>query len=475
MRNSTLRRGLILVALLAAALASGPGVAAGALTVTSATLDRATSVSTPPGGVISASVTTRITPPNRSWRSTRQRLGTATTCMNTRDRSGPGLRRADYDLAAPGAPGDYDAGFAAAGGRDCSGATSPEKVLREAIRVTAPARNPNMVPVCGLDVMLVLDESGSIAQSGATGTVRAAARGFLDALAGTGSSVSIVDFSTTAAQPVPYTTVTETTIGNVFAPYLRNGYRPSGWTNWEAACQRVQSANAAIGGPRADLVLFMTDGDPTAYDRPGRRPATGLVPGDATALRRAAAVADLVKGQGSHVMALGVGAAATSAASERRLTAVSGFQRYPDEQPDIGRGDYALVDDFDDLPAALRAFAVALCKGSVAVTKLVDEGDGVYRPDPGWSITAEVDTTPGGYAWLQPPPAAPGPRTATTDKDGVASFQWRPKVPTATSVATLQETPRPGYALVDWACVVTTPGPAPEPPPPAPAPGSRPA
>ena len=321
--------------------------------------------------------------------------------------TGTGTHSTTFNLTAPGTPGDYDAGFTAASGSNCTGTESSEKVLQEAIRVTTPAPNPNLTPVCGIDVMLVLDESGSIASTGATDTVRDAARGFLDALSGTGSSVSIVDFSTSAAQPVPYTTVTPGSIDSVFAPYLKNGYKPSGWTNWEAAFQKVREANAVPSGIKADLVLFITDGDPTAYNRAGGSPVTGVVEGDVTALRRAAAEADAVKAQRSHVLALGVGAAVTSAASERRLTAISGFDQYPDPEPDFGKADYALVKDIDDLPAALRAFAVALCKGSVAVTKLVDEGDGVFRPDPGWDITADVVTSPGSYTWTLPPPATP--------------------------------------------------------------------
>ena len=46
-----------------------------------------------------------------------------------------------------------------------------------------------------------------------------------------------------------------------------------------------------------------------------------------TAMRPAREQADLVKGQGSHVFALGVGAAVTKPSSASRLTAVSGFDQ----------------------------------------------------------------------------------------------------------------------------------------------------
>ena len=95
--------------------------------------------------------------------------------------------------------------------------------------------------------MLVLDESGSIASSNATGAVRTATKSFLVALSGTGSEVSIVDFSSTAGRPIPYTVVTPESITGTFNPYIDNangnGYNPNGWTNWEAAFQKVDEAN----------------------------------------------------------------------------------------------------------------------------------------------------------------------------------------------------------------------------------------
>ena len=456
MRATALRvRGAILLVALLAALAAGQGAASAAVQVTGATLEGASSVSTPPGGVMEAEVTAKITA-NSTWAATRARIGADATCVNHGDVSGSGTRTRTFNVTAPGTPGDHDAGFTASTTNDCTGGTGAEEVLTEAVRVTAPGPNPNLAPVCGIDVMLVLDESGSIGNNAQN--VRDAARAFLDALSGTGSSVSIVDFSTTARQQVPYTTVTQDSITKVFVPYLKNGYAPNGWTNWEAAFQVVKQANATRGGTKADMVFFITDGDPTAHNT-ATGTVTGLTEGDATALRRAAAEADLVKAQGSHVLAMGVGAAVTQDDSARRLTAISGFDRYPTPQSDLGKADYTLIQDFDDLAAALREFAVALCQASVSVTKLVDEGDGTYRSDPGWSFTATVSTSPGSYAWVKPPtPPTPGPRTQVTDDDGVVTFQWKPENATATSQVSVEEHRRPGYEPVDWECVKNAPG-----------------
>jgi hypothetical protein len=326
--------------------------------------------------------------------------------------------------------------------------------LQDGLRVTAPAANPNLPPRCGINVMLVLDESGSIASSGQTETVKSATRAFLNALAGTGAKVSIVDFSSSAARPVPYTTVTAETIANTFNPYLATGYKPNGYTNWEAAFGEVRAANDLK--PLADLVVFITDGDPTARNKTGGGYET-VPEGDVRAMRPAAIQADLVKEQGSHVFAIGVGTAVTKPASARRLTAISGFDSYPGTA--FEAADYTLVQNFDDLAAALRKIAVALCEASVTITKLVDEGDGVFRPDPGWEFSASVSMKAGTYTWVQPaPPPEQGERTQTTDEDGIATFQWKPTDSTATSTVTISETVTAGYAFVDATCATDAPG-----------------
>jgi uncharacterized repeat protein (TIGR01451 family) len=328
--------------------------------------------------------------------------------------------------------------------------------LSNGLRVTPPAPNPNLPPRCGIDVMLVLDKSGSISSSGQTETVRNAARAFLDALSGTGAAVSIVDFNATAGRPVGYTTVTPNSIASVFEPYLVNQYKPTGLTNWEDAFQEVKEANTQ--GPVADLVVFITDGDPTTYNGAGGR---NVGEGAVAAMRPAALEADLVKGQGSHVFAMGVGAAVTTPTSARRLTAISGFDQYP--QTNFALADYTLVQDFAQLAQALRQIAIELCQASVTVTKVVDEGDGVYRPDPGWRFTASVSMSAGGYAWLQPAPPPPtGPRSETTNKDGVATFQWKPSNASATSTVTLTEDLKAGYDFVDATCSTSAPGKTPK-------------
>ena len=402
---SRVRVGLALVALVLVALAS-QGNALGALTANSAKLNGVTSVSTPPGGVLSANLNVSVTS-GSNWRGTQYGFNAPnpTTCVNTSDRGSSGSNT--FNVTAPATPGDYAAQFRARGANDCTGESSNVLALPAAVKVTTPAPNPDLPPRCGINVMLILDESGSIGSSGATQDVRNAAKAFIGALSGTGSKVSIIEFSTSANRPVGYTTVTPETIASTFNPYLDNQYNPNGWTNWEDAFRLTKQANDQ--GPVADLVVFVTDGDPTAHNNPSGGPTTGLTEGDSVALGRAATEADLVKEQGSHVLALGVGSAVTKPQSATRLTAVSGTDQIPPAS--IETGDYTLVQNFGDLAAALAKLATELCQSSVTVTKLVDNLDGKgYQPKADWKFTTSVSVNTGTSDWITPSRRRPRPR-----------------------------------------------------------------
>ena len=408
-----LTRWVALVAFAAAVLAA-QGVAAGALSGVSASLATqsggtgAQSVSTPPGGVLSARVIANATGSSK-WRATSWQIGPNGDCADHSDQSGSG-KSATFNVTAPGTPGDYGATFTPRGDNNCGGEQGTPVSLVNGVRVTAPAPNPKLKSECGLNVMFILDKSGSIGDS--ADDVRNAARAFLTGLSGTGSKVSIIDFSTSANRPIDYTTVTPQTINDVFNPYLQNQYKPNGWTNWEDAFQLTREANEAHEAnpadptkPLADLVVFITDGDPTARNDPPHSPVTNLPEGEAYALQKATAQADIVKSQGSHIFAIGVGAAVTKPTSAARLTAVSGPNQYPATA--FESADYTLVTNFADLADQLRQIATALCSSSVTVTKQVDEADGNgYRVASGWSFTTSLTVSEGHYKSVPPSPDA---------------------------------------------------------------------
>ena len=457
--------GILATAGVVGALAAWPGAASAQLTVSDATIDgKANSASSPPGGVLPATVTG--SGGGVEWRGTQWRFGSdAKECANTTNSTGD--QTVGFNVTAPGQPGDYNAGFTARGsGAPCEGAESAEHVVTDALEVTAPATNPALPQRCGINVMLVLDRSGSIGENAEN--VRIASRAFLNALSGTGSHVSIVDFSTNAARPVAYHLVTGEvqpdgtgatgTIESEFEPYLKDKYRSDGWTNWEDAFTEVKAANDEAGKPEfpngrlADLVVFITDGDPTARNTDDGDTVTNLVEGEVEAMRRAAEEADVVKGQGSRVFALGVGAAVTKPTSARRLTAVSGFDQYPGTP--FKSADYTLVKQFDQLAQALREIVAELCGAGISVTKYVDEGDGEYVADGGWDFTARV-SVPGGFRWILPENETGESATATTGDGGIARFLWRPTNLDATStVEIVDERTDPGYTYVSSVCDV---------------------
>ncbi len=98
----------------------------------------------------------------------------AQQCANTADSTGGTNTVA---VTAPGDPATTTPAsrrrtFTAWSDNDCKQTSSTEFVLKDALTVTPPRPNPNLPPRCGINVMLVLDESGSIASSGQTETVQ---------------------------------------------------------------------------------------------------------------------------------------------------------------------------------------------------------------------------------------------------------------------------------------------------------------
>jgi uncharacterized repeat protein (TIGR01451 family) len=452
-------------------LVGWPGVASAQRTVTDATLDGGRDTWSPPGGVIPASVSTSGT---AAWAGTQYRFGGAAGTRECVSTSTGGATRS-FNVTAPGLDrgvGTYDARFWVRGTSGCVTTESNQFVLEDALRLVGPGTNPGLPPRCGINVMLVLDESGSITASQAN-DVRDAARAFLGALSGTGSAVSIIEFNDRARRPVGYTTVTDDTIREVFNPYLGpTPGRPADQvfdprnpvvnaTNWQDAFLEVSRANDSAQEPNADLVLFMTDGDPTAYINDAGNAVTGLTFGHVEALRRAALAADVVKDEGSHVLALGVGEAVTQPNSVRRLTAISGPDRWGGEN--FERADYTLVEDFDDLARRFRQIVTALCRGSITITKLVDEADGNgFLPATfQWFFTADVTTDPGSFDWVLPPPPGgpPEPRRQGTDPvDSTVTFQWSPDNAQATSKVRVFEELHDGYEFDGYDCDEIGPG-----------------
>lgn len=392
-------------------------------------------------------------------------------------------------------------------------------VLQDAPGPQTPVANPPIADSCGTNVVLVLDASGSIESSNAVDDVRDAGAAFLDALADTGSTARVLQFASVSEQLAGQAEVTAQSLqsGGVFRRAIDGYYspkppRPSGvtiyqydgsgdpqsssnyresngsnqYTNWD---QSLDQAGVPQVKP-VELVLYVTDGDPTAFDfnQPGDPFDAGPPPDVAistdrgsagqTTLDRAVQEANELKAAGARMLAVGVGNAVTGNASSRnRLIQIAGPLTVDDSGLDsidsINDVDVALVEDFDTLAAFLRGVVNELCTPSLTVRKLAQTpGDAAYAPAPGWSITATPTVAGGGsYAWILPDtdsaeraqcgnptnPNDQAPRTCATDSTGIASFQWEPDPSDAATSAVVTETLLPGYTAgqpdgPDWQC-----------------------
>lgn len=216
--------------------------------------------------------------------------------------------------------------------------------------------NPDLEASCeSLNIILVLDESGSIFNAGVEQDVEQAVLDFVNVLNGTAAQLAIVDFSTNSSIVSPYSTIDQNYIDNVIFPYLTHddvpvpGYIGETYnsvqinsTNWEAALQDVIS----LGG--GGLVIFFTDGNPTAPNGGGNQQAN---------LDDACDEANTLKAGGTHIFMLGVGDVEAD-----NLQSISDNDVY--NGSNIRTADYSLTSDFSQLGAFLAGIANETCGGN---------------------------------------------------------------------------------------------------------------
>lgn len=225
--------------------------------------------------------------------------------------------------------------------------------------------NPAFPERCGVRVTLLYDVSGSISADEAA-TMKVASTEFVDALAGTPSSIAIASFATAAPAAgntnLPPTPVADAAgVGAVKAAITALS-RPHGddrYTNWDAAFRSV------VG--QSDVVVLFTDGNPTVHGVPAVYPPvlTGLDQLDTGVLS-----ANAVKAAGARVMAVGVGD--LDQLSKENLALVSG---------PVEGTDYA-VTSFADVRVVFRSLADAVCPrpdGPVEVGPAPEPGPVVPR------------------------------------------------------------------------------------------------
>ena len=157
--------------------------------------------------------------------------------------------------------------------------------------------------------------------------------------------------------------------------------------------------------------MYVTDGDPTAYDfnqpgdpfDPGPTPDVGVNTNrgeaDATTMDRAIQEANEAKAAARRVLAVGVGSAVTgNTASIDRLRRISGPQVVTTSTintiTSINQVDVALL-AVRPARAFLRSIVSELCSPSLSIRKLAETADNAaYTPAPNWDITVTPDGPP---------------------------------------------------------------------------------
>ena len=229
--------------------------------------------------------------------------------------------------------------------------------------------NPDIVASCAdLDIIFVLDESGSIAGAGAQPLVQAGVIAYLEALEGTGARVAFIDFADEAALVSDYLSVDSDYIDDIqgyFDGTPLNGeiYSAGGSTNWHSAF------NECLTLDTAELVMFFTDGNPTSYlnsmGNMAHCTSTGTT--EQPEIVNPMKIANFLKDSlGTHIFMLGVGSVNTD-----NLKKVSDTTQWQLNVNGVQTADYA-IDNFASLATCLREFALDICGTDVSVTMAPD-------------------------------------------------------------------------------------------------------
>ena len=386
---------------------------------------------------------------NNAWNYTAYQIdGGSWTCVNTTN--------VDSGSATVTVPGSGEITLPGAGAHTVSfrmytdaGCASGEFSATHTINPAIAPRtsNPNLAGSCGqMNVVLILDESSSITNNAAYVTnVKDAAKAFVNGLKGTGTNLAVVEFDETATKPLgaAYVPISDP-VPAAWTNYIDNQYGSNNfwskgaYTNWQDALVKTTEFDAV---KNADLVVFITDGDPTAYGVSPAAITTGEPDGYNTGLKPAFDIANGLKAGGSHLFMVGVGAAVGADADapnkKLRMKGISDDEELLADASNIKTADVTFVTDFAKLQAQLALIATELCRSQVTVLKQVDDGQG-YLPvsgsKPGWDFTAGVTVNTGTFAF--DPGAGPGPLTTTATG---ATFQWKPNSLVATSDVTITE------------------------------------
>ena len=285
--------------------------------------------------------------------------------------------------------------------------------------------NPVFTDKCGIRVALIVDLSGSV--SPYVSQLRAAAKGFVDALTGTPSAVALYTFASgapaTGGSNLGLTGVATTAGANTVKTRI-DTYTATGGTNWDRGIYQAAASSTTF-----DVAMVLTDGNPTLY-------AGGEGPGDRTRFREVENgifSANALKAKNTKVIAFGVGDGVSG--DPANLRAISGT---------TAGVDFYQSADYAAAGATLRQLALGNCAGSVSVVKQVvpsgNTGEDVTGAvaAPNWGFTAST-TTAG---------VTPATQSGSTGATGAVNFPLEFTSGVTSGTINIAETQQAGYNIV---------------------------
>ncbi len=213
--------------------------------------------------------------------------------------------------------------------------------------------DPPLPAACGLRIALLIDLSGSVSPNLAT--YKAAARAFVESLAGTPSTIAIYTFGTTAPAPgannatlPPVSVATQAGVNRLVSKINGLTVPASSGTNWDAGFWQIVRDNP-VQHFRSTFII--TDGDPTFYGPTGNGGRGNTT--QFAEVENGIFSANALKAQGTSVISVGIGTRTSGLPSVDNIRAVSG----PVENTDF------FNTDFDRLSYLLAQLALHNCAG----------------------------------------------------------------------------------------------------------------
>ncbi len=284
--------------------------------------------------------------------------------------------------------------------------------------------DPPAVMSCGLNIALVLDQSGSMAQNGKQAALQTAANEAITDLTGTPSTVAIYTFGPTTGVSIAKTSTINATSAAPLHTFINSLPAPAGGTNWDQGLAQVASG--------FDEVIFLTDGAPTGSRIRTNNFAQSLF----TDTEQGIFSANGIKAGGERIVGVGIGLNGGA----DNLRAVSG----PTENQ-----DFFLPTD-TDFGTILKQLATGACNNQLTITKQIQDPSGaLINPTPadanGWTFTNTISA--GSTV------ASPVTTAAVNGANGIASAAVT--IPAgATPTVSVTETLKAGYNFVTAQCSV---------------------